>query len=355
MKIYKKLLTILIFIIFFQIPASATEYVKIDGEELFNDTAENIISGEFSLSPIKLFQDFIDKLFSELSSSKSEMLGLLLIAAISGILQALKLNGEKSETTDAVFFTCFTIMTMSALKIFSVTVGYGVSVIQNISDFITKLSPMLMVLLVSGGSVTSAAAFHPILSAAVYITALIVDKCIVPLVYLSAVLGIVGHITPKLQITAVTKLVRAIGKWILLSTLTIFTGITALYGFSAPTFDAVALKGLKFAVGSFVPIVGGILSDTVETVLSGTELMRGAVGTAGIITIVATCLTPILKVFIIKLMIEICAAASEPLTDKRIMEMLKDIAASVSMVLGMMITISMLFIITIAIILSSTR
>ena len=227
-------------------------------------------------------------------------------------------------------------------------------IINDISDFITKLSPVFMTLLVSGGAVTSAAAFHPILSGAVYVITLLVDKCIVPLVYISAVLGIVGHLTPQLRLEGFTKLIRSTGKWILTASLTIFTGVTAVYGFSAPVLDAVALRTVKFAVGSFVPVVGGILSEAVETVLSGTQLMKNAVGTAGLISIAAVCIIPILKILAILIMLRLCAAAAEPLADKRIMQMLNDIASSVSLILGMVVTVSMLFIICIGIILAST-
>jgi stage III sporulation protein AE len=342
-------------IFFLNIHVYAGEYTHIEGEELFNRTADEIMSGDFSLNPVELIQKGIDGLFKELKQSRAEMVSLLVIAALSGALQVLKNTGGGGDgVSESAFFACFTLMTISALRIFGITVGYGVSVIDDLSDFVTKLSPVLMVLLVSGGSVTSAAAFHPILSGAVYVMTVLVDKCIIPLVYLSAVMGIVGHITPKLQLTAFTKLIRSAGKWMLTAALTVFTGVTALYGFSAPVLDAVALKTVKFAVGSFVPVVGGILSDTVETVLSGTQLMKNAVGTAGLVSVAAVCIIPILKILAILIMLEICAAAAEPLADKRIMEMLKDIASSISLILGMVITVSMLFMICIGIILGAT-
>ena len=346
---------LLIIFIMLLIPLSVygEEYTHIRGEDFFNDTADNIISGNFTLNPVELMKTGTDKLFEEFGKSRSEMAGILVIAAMSGVLKAIKTGGE-SETADGVEFACFMLMTVSAIRIFSHTVGYGVEVIKDLSTFITKLSPVFVALLVSGGTSVTAAAFHPILSGAVYVMTVVVDKCIVPLVYLSAVLGIVGHITPRLQLTAFTKLIRGTGKWILLMSLTIFTGVTAAYGFAAPGIDAIALRSMKFAVGSFVPVVGGLLSDTVETVLSGTRLMKNAVGTAGIIAVTTICVVPIIKILVIKIMLEVCTAVAEPLADKRIMGMLKDISASVSMVLGMVITVSMLFIICIAIILSVT-
>lgn len=352
----KRLTAVLaVLLLFFQTAVLADEYTHIEGEDFYNAAVDEISGGSFSLNPAELFESGINKLFKEIRESRSEMINLLIIAALSGVLQILKSSDGEKEISETAFFACFTLMTMSALRIFSITVGYGVQIIDTICEFVTKLSPVFAALLVSGGSVTSAAAFHPVLSAAVYIMTLLVDKCIVPMVYFSAVLGIVGHITPRLHMTAFTNLIRSVAKWLLMASLTVFTGVTAIYGFSAPVFDAVAMKGIKFAVGTFVPVVGGILSETVDTVLSSTKLMKSAVGTAGIISLAAICIVPVIKILAIYIMLRLTAAAAEPITDKRISDMLGEIASSVSLVLGMVITASTLFIICIAIMLGATN
>lgn len=335
--------------------AFAEDYTHINGEAFYNQTADDIQSGSFSLNPSKVFQSLSDTLLSQINDCRGDLVTLLVIAVLSSVLRILKNSDGGKDVSETAFFACFTLMTVSALKIFTSAVGYGVEVIDKICEFITKLIPIFAALLVSGGAVTSASAFHPVMSAAIYIMTLLTDKCIVPLVYFSTVLGIVGHITPNLKISAFTSLLRSAAKWLLMSSLTVFTGITAIYGFSAPVFDAVAIKGIKFAVGTFVPVVGGILSETVDTVLTSTKLMKSAVGTAGITALISICSAPVIKLAVIYFMLKLSAAASEPFTDKRISDMLAEIAASVSLVLAMVITASTLFIICIAIMLGATN
>lgn len=349
----KKIIFVVIIWLILNYTAVADEYTYMQGNDFFNANTEKIINGNLSLNPIEVIQNLTNELFIELRKSRAEIISILIIAALSGTLRILK-SEEGNDVCDIASFSCFIIMTIAAMRIFSITIGYGTEIIKDINNFITKLSPIFAALLVSGGSINSATAFHPLLSGAVYIMSLLTNKCILPLVYLSAILGIVGNITPRLQISALTKLIRSFGKWILMATLTVFSGITAIYGFSSPVLDAVALKSVKFAVGSFVPVVGGLLTDTVETVLSGTKLMKNAVGTAGMISIATICIVPILKMAAIKLMLDICAAIAEPLADKPITEMLKDISASIALVIGMVITMSVLFIIQIGIIMGAT-
>ena len=47
--------------------------------------------------------------------------------------------------------------------------------------------------------------------------------------------------------------------------------------------DSVAMKGVKYAVGSLIPIAGGAVSGTLGSVTAGVELLRGATGVCGVI------------------------------------------------------------------------
>ena len=50
--------------------------------------------------------------------------------------------------------------------------------------------------------------------------------------------------------------------------------------------DGVAMRGVKFVAGSFIPIVGGTVSGTLGTLAASVELIRGSVGILGIIIII---------------------------------------------------------------------
>lgn len=350
----KKWLMIVWMLFMVCVPVSAEDAPVLAGEDLFNDTAQEIVTGEFTLNPIKLINMGLEKLFDEITQSREILVSMLVIAAVSGILNVMQTAWGEGGVSETAFFACFTLMTAAVVRIFSVTVGYGVEVIHALSDFVTKLAPLFTILMVSGGGVASGAAFQPVLSGAVYAITFVVDQCIVPLVYLGAVLGIVNNISQKVQITKFNQLIHSLAKWILTAVLTIFTGITAIYGFSAPVLDGVKMKTVKFAVGSLVPVVGGLLSDTVETVIGGTRLLKNAAGVAGMVVVCSIVLVPILKIGVMILMLKLAAAAIEPLTDKRMTDMVSDIAGSVVTIFSMVITAAMLFIICIGIMVGAT-
>lgn len=331
------------------------EEAELAGEDFFNETTQQIAEGSFLLKPTELLNQGINHFLKETRESADIMVTLIVLGALSGVLAVLKNSIRDPKTAEGAFFACFTLMTAVAVKAFALAMGYAADVIQNMTDFITKLSPLFMGLLASSGAIASAAAFHPILSGAVYVITVIIKQCIFPLVQFGAVLSIVNNVSGRVQISGFNSLVHSSTKWILTAVLTIFAGITALYGFSTPVLDGVSARAVKFAVGSLVPVVGGLLTDAVETVVGGTLVMKNAVGTAGMIAVCAMCIVPVMKIAVISLMFKFTGAVLEPMADSRITGLIQDISSAVTTILAVVITVAVLFMICISIILASTN
>lgn len=349
----KKLFLITLMLFILCPPVHADEFL-IDGEDFYNEKTQEILTGRLDLNPINIVNSLISSLFSEISEIKPLLKSILLIAVASGILRILPDSFGSSDASKAAFFGCFLLITMSAIKIFSEAVGYGVDIIHALCGFITKFEPIFIGLLASGGAITQAAAFQPVLTASIYLLSLIVDKCILPLTYFSAVLGIVNNLGNRIEIGTLNNLIKSVSKWILTGVLTLFSAVLTLYGISTSSINNLTAKGIKFAVGSFVPVVGGLLSDSIDTVLSGARLMKNAVGTAGMITVISMTALPIIKIWIMLMLLRLTAAFTEPFSDKHITGVLLSIADSVQTVFSMVLTAAMLFIISIGIILTST-
>lgn len=317
----------------------------------YNKYVDSLASGNNPFTPQAVISAIADTLFGVVSEAFAHMAAIITIAAASGIL---RLTDGTSSCSDAAHFAVYALMSTAVVKLLTETAGYGNEIIHSVCDFITKLAPIFFGLVAATGKITSASAFSPILSGAVYLLTLATDKLILPMIYMSAVLGIVGNISGRVQLGGFNKLLRSVTRWILTALLTVFTSLCALYGFNAPVLDALGAKSTKFAIGTLVPVVGGLLADTVETVAGGTYVLKNAVGSAGMISVIVISGTPIVKIFVIWFMLRLCAAVSEPLCDKRMSVMLSDVSEAFGTLLAVMTTSVMLFLITVGIMLSST-
>lgn len=354
---YLKIIAVAVIIVsmsFLSAYADELPLPELSGEPEFNHNVEQLMRGEKELSPSGVINSLKDSMLREIHAGASEIVMLIIVAAMSGVVTLLADNGMRSGS-EAAFFCCFTVMSALALKCFSVALEYGREVVGALTDFITKLSPLLMMMLIACGKPASAAAFHPVLSSAVYVIGIVVNKVMLPMCVFCAVLSVSGNIGGENKISGICRTAASVNKWIMSAVITIFTGISTIYGFNAPSLDALSAKTIKFAAGTLVPVVGGFLSDTLETVVCGSRVMKNAVGTAGIIAICSVCLIPVIKIGVLHLMLQIASGISEPIADKRISAMLRDCAGAVSGIFALVVMTAVLFIIDLCIILAATN
>lgn len=350
----KRITVILIVLIIIPTAAFAYKIPEIDGYDMFSETAKEFSTGSFSLNPVQIFNNIIASVTSEVKAFSVTAAAILVMTLLSSTMGTLNSAIGDGASSNAAFFTFFTVISGLALSCFSKALGYGIEVISYMTDFMSKLTPVIIITLFACCKAASAAAFEPVLSSAVLIVSEIIKRCLVPLISFSAVLSVAGNVGDKNSISGFVRIVKSSTKWIMALVITVFTGVNAIYGFASPALDAVGAKTLKFAVGSLVPVVGGFLSDTLDTVAASGAVVKNAVGASGIVMICIICITPIIKLAIMQIMFKLISAITEPITDKRISAMLWDMSEAIVAVFGIVVLTAVMFTINICIILRFT-
>lgn len=109
--------------------------------------------------------------------------------------------------------------------------------------------------------------------------------------------------------------------------------------------DGVTAKTAKAAVSNFIPVVGKILGDAVDTVIGCTSILKNAVGIIGVVVIIGICILPILKLVILMATYYIGSAICEPIADKKIIDLLSQIGDTFKIMLAVICSISVMLII----------
>lgn len=327
---------------------------QIQGCDMFYDTASQLAAGEFSMNPADILNNILNRALSEVREFSKISAVILVMALVSSVAGTLNSALGESSGAKAASFAFFAAISAMALACFNTALSYGVEVVFKMTDFMNKFTPVFVLTVFSCCKVASAAAFEPVLSAAVYVVSLITEKCMVPLITFSAVLSVAGNIGDKTSIAGFIKIIKSVNKWLMTFVITLFTGINAIYGFSVSSLDAVSAKTIKFAAGSLVPVVGGFLSESIDTVTTAASLIKNAAGAAGIVIMCSICIAPIIKIGVMQLMMKLCAALSEPVAGRGISDMLWGVSEAVTAVFGTVVLTAVLFAVNICIILRMT-
>ncbi len=350
----KRILIISVVFLCITATAHAYEIPTLDGYEMFGETAHGLAEGKLTLNPVSVFNNILNSVSKEIKAFSATAASILVMALLSSTVRSLNTAfGEKASGT-AAFFTFFTVISGLSLTCFMKALSYSTEVIGYMTDFMGKLTPALIITLFACAKTASAAAFEPVLSAAVLVVSEVIKKCLVPLITFSAVLSVAGNLGDKTSISGFVKIVKSATKWIMALVITVFTGVNAIYGFASPALDAVSTRTLKFAVGSLVPVVGGFLSDTLDTVTASGAVVKNAVGASGIVMLCVICIPPVIKIGVMQIMFRLISAITEPIADKRISQMLWDMSETIVAIFGIVVLTAVMFIINICIILRVT-
>ena len=76
-----------------------------------------------------------------------------------------------------------------------------------------------------------------------------------------------------------------------------------------------AIRAAKYAVDNFVPVVGGMFSDTMDTLVGCTLIVKNALGVAAVLVLVGALVGPLLRTLAVVFMLRLSAALLEPIAD----------------------------------------
>lgn len=320
-----------------------------DPEEIISGITE----GNFSFS----FSGFVNRLLHFLLREFQQNLGLLLKLAILIIICALFKNIQSSFLNESIseiaFFVSYIIIISILLVSFSTTVKIGTDIIDEMIGFMYATLPVLITLLVSGGNITTGGIFQPVMLMAVEVVATIIRNVFIPLIFLSTVLTIVNNISDKIQLTKLAAFMKQITNWALVTIMTVFILIVSLQGSLGAVVDGVTSKAAKFAIGTFIPVIGKTLSDAADTVIGCTLLIKNAAGVAALLGIVVICIVPLLKIISLVALYKAASALLEPISEKRITNCINDVAGSMLQIFAVTAAVAFMFMILVTALISA--
>lgn len=275
---------------------------------------------------------------------------LLFLAVVAALLKNLEkafANESIAALTQAVVYLALVAIAMQS---FTVAVGLGRAAVENMVELIVALIPLLLALLASLGNLASAAIFRPLIVFAVNFFATLIRNLVFPLIYFTTILSIVNHFSPKVTVSKLADLFKNVSVWTMGLSMTVFTGLLSIHGVATSVGDAVTIKTAKFMTGAFLPVVGGMLTDAVETVATATLILKNTVHVAGILLLFYMVAFPLLKILALVFIYKLAAALIQPLGETTLCDCLNTMGNCLSLVFAAVAIVSVMFFLAITII-----
>jgi stage III sporulation protein AE len=278
---------------------------------------------------------------------------IIIITVFAMILETMQNAFERNTVTIVAYSIAYLVLMVLAINSFHVAITYAKDAINNMSDFMLAMIPLVIALLASVGNLASATMFHPLIIFMINTSGLFISAIIFPLLFLSAMLSIASLFSERYQVTQLATLLRNIAMGALGSFLTMFLAVISIQGATSAVADGVTLRTAKYLTGNFIPIVGRMFSDAADTVLNASLLVKNAVGLAGVLILVILCAFPAIKILVLALIYNLSSAVLQPLGNSPIISALGTIGKSLVFVFAALATVGLMFFLAITIIIAA--
>lgn len=318
----------------------------IDIQELLN----NAIKGEVDTN--QLLKNIFPLLGTEIKEALKVMGSILIIVLIHSVLKSISDNLNNKSVAQITYYVQYILIATVIMTNFSSIITLSKEAVGNMISFIQLLFPLLMTLMLASGSVVSVNLVQPIILFIINLISNIFQSIIIPIILVGTALAIVSKISDRIQIDKLSKFLKSSAVWVIGILLTIFVGVLSIEGTLGSSVDGITAKTAKAAVSSFIPVVGKVLGDAVDTVIGCSAILKNAIGIVGVIVVIAICITPILKLAIITIIYHLTAALCEPIADSKIVSLITQMADTFKILLAILCSISVMLIIGITLVIN---
>lgn len=310
-------------------PVSALELtapaVPEAGTEIMPEDTEN-----FGGALKELLRKAITKVHPDLREASRTSVTVLCTAVILSVLQSFSGNTKKiTETAGTVLVASVLCLSTNSL------IGLGSDTVMELSEYGKLLLPVMTAAMAAQGGAASSAVLYTGTATFDMLLSNLINKLLVPMVYLYLALSIANSAVGEEILKKMRDVIKWFIGWSLKILLTVFTSYISISGVVSGTTDAAALKATKMTISTFVPVVGGILSDASEAVLVGAGLVKNAAGIYGILAVLAVFLSPFLKTGIHYIFLKLTAAICGMFGSKHLTDLVEDFTTAMGFLLAM--------------------
>jgi len=222
-----------------------------------------------------------------------------------------ELRSNNNSTSDIIHFVCMSIITLVIIHTFNDILGVVSKTLSSILTQTQLVFPILISMLTAIGSFASVSIYNPLVAVITTIISFVFQKLLYPIFIVIFVLTILGNLTTTVKLNKLQGFISSTFKWIVGIVFTLFTGFLSIQGISAGRYDSISIKATKFAIKSYIPIIGSYISDGMDFFVLGSILIKNTVGLVGVLVLFITIISPVISIVVLKLSLQFSSGVLE--------------------------------------------
>lgn len=224
--------------------------------------------------------------------------------------------------------------------------GQGEAAMSNMQTLGDVLLPTVSMATAASGAPAMAAVKHGITILFSDLLLHLIQNLLIPLCYAYVAASVAWAALGNDGLRRIAGLLKWLVTILLSGVLLAFLAYLNLSGVISGGADAATVKAAKFTISNLVPVVGGVISDTAETLLAGASVLRNAAGVFGMLAVLGICVVPFLNLGAHYLMYKCTAAlAATASGDGRVTGLIEALGTAFGLILAMTASCAVLLVV----------
>lgn len=328
--------------------------LEIFGGSNFLEKIKKLITGDFD-NGNSLWVNIVNLFFNNFLGLIPMISLIIAISLLGNMLQGLKPSTNGKSISNIVNFVTYGIVVVLVLSIVVKMITLTSNTLFTIKNQMDAIFPILLTFLTAIGGSVSASVYQPAMALLSGMIINIFTYVLLPLFIFSVSMSIVSNLSNSVKLDKFTSFFNSTFKWIIGLIFTIFTSFISIQGLTAGSVDGISMKTMKYALKSYIPMLGGYISDGMGLVIASSNLIKNVVGASGLFMLLATVISPLLELVLFMLALKLIAGIIEPLGNKQVASFVSMISKSVVLLIVILVGVSFIYFIMLGLVMCSAN
>ena len=261
-------------------------------DELTSETLDENGISDFKMSDLKdvsftqMMSFTVDKIKDEIEKPVKTFTLIMCITLLFSLTDVFDSRGLSFRAD----MLCPVICVYSLCTAMSECISSFVRYVGSLSSFLKAVCPLVCTIEAVSGRGGGALAYKMGVTAASEILAFLCSDVVKYAVLMFFALSACGALSPFFNLSSLTDCVMKTVSAVLGIVGSVFTGFLSIKNVFGSVSDSLALRGIKFAAGNLVPIVGSYVSDGISAVLTRVKTAQSTVIVSCVVVMALLCL-----------------------------------------------------------------
>lgn len=236
----------------------------------------------YNISFSNIFSYYKESFSKLLSGGLKDFMKLLSIVMLFGFA-SLIIESEKYKTA----LSSFSVMAVTLFIVgdINLCINSAISLLKLNGNFMVSFVPIFALIIAVGGNPSSALTYNTLILGFAEGISAVINYGLIDFIGCFFCLSVAFSVNDSLNFGRLISVTNRVISFVLGLVSSVFASVLTLKGFVSTAADSVTSKGIKFAIGSLIPVIGSSISEAYSVLLGSINIIKGSVAIIGIIVI----------------------------------------------------------------------